>query len=103
MRRVSPMKLHTLKSRRKRDDLIETFKILHDVYNFPGLQNVFARNTNPHRRGQSLKLYKQFAHTQGRYNFLSVLVVHNWNQLLEQIIQATSTNSFENLLDDYLA
>ena len=97
--RLKELRLTTLEERRQRGDLIETYKMLHDYYSVPNLENMYTMNTNKQLRGHSLKLNKAIAASNPRKHFLTNRVVDAWNALPEEVISASSVNSFKNKLD----
>lgn len=84
--RLDQLDLTTLKERRTRGDLTETYKILNGHYD-SGLQ-IYTLNSNVHLRDQLL-----------RRNFLTNRVVYHWNRLSDITINSTSKNQFKNNLD----
>ena len=98
--RLKTLKLTSLEERRNRGCLIETYKILHSHYTCD--INFFHRNTNVNLRGHGLKLKTELCQKLFRKNFLTNRVVHQWNQLPEDIVTAPTLNSFKNRLDLYL-
>uniref|UniRef100_A0A1E1VZH4 RNA-directed DNA polymerase from mobile element jockey-like n=1 Tax=Pectinophora gossypiella TaxID=13191 RepID=A0A1E1VZH4_PECGO len=99
--RLSLLNLTTLEQRRKRGDLIETYKILHDHYDVQQLKDIFKLSKNVNLRGHSLKLYKPLCASNPKHNFLPNRVVDSWNKLPESIVSAPSVNSFKHRLDIY--
>lgn len=97
--RLEVLKLPTLYDRRRRGDLIETYKILHGHYSSD--IDFFQRNMNPQLRGHSLKLVPVKWSRLSRKNILYNRVVNDWNNLTEEIVSAPSINNFKNRLDNY--
>ena len=89
--------LPTLRERRMRGDLIETFKIIQNHYKVP--MYIFHFNINENLRGHSLKLYKERCNKLQRKNFLTNRVVYSWNSLHNETVTAESINNFKNRLD----
>lgn len=97
--------LQSLETRRKRYDLIETFKIL------KGITNVNKRSwfstvseTNNRVTRQSsyhLNLNRKNAKTEVRANFFSVRVPDLWNNLPVDIKKATSVRAFKKEIDNH--
>ncbi|CAH2108818.1 unnamed protein product [Euphydryas editha] len=101
--RLRVLRLTTLKERRERGDLIETFKILHghyDLVNFDKLLFQYSQNT--HLRGHHLKLSKAKSYNNSHKYFFANRVVEAWNRLPPDVISAQSTNQFKNRLDAYM-
>ena len=103
--RLRQLNLPTLEERRRRGDLIETFKILkqHDQVDphncFIMREDATGReNTREHR----LKIFKQRRNTVQRRKFFSHRVMDTWNDLPREIIEATTVNGFKGRLDKYI-
>lgn len=99
--RLKALKLTTLKARRERGDLIETFKIFSGHYNCPGIQEIFTTNTNVNLRGHSKKINKT-SFVNRRKHFLANRVVEAWNKLPQHVIDASTTNQFKARLDSHM-
>ena len=89
--------LTTLVQRRKRGDLIETFKLVkgftkvdHDKF--------FTINENI-GRGHMYKFAKYRSRLNVRASFFSQRVVNDWNKLPDDVVSADSVNAFKNRLD----
>ena len=98
--RLKRLNLPTLVYRRARGDMIETYKIMHGVYDevcCPGLQRVLYSST----RGHNFKLYKKFSRRNIRKHFFTLRIVDTWNSLPEDVVNAPSVNSFKNRLDRF--
>ena len=98
----------TLSYRRLRGDLIETYKILHGIYDpetvqFMKLQDEYAPNMPMTRSGtrNDMKLFQNAPRLDVRKYSFSVRVVKAWNHLNHDIINAPSVNSFKNRLDNF--
>ena len=98
--RLKALGLPTLEYRRKRADMIQTYKIMHGHYNvnknklFP-LPNTTSQNL----RGNTLKINKKHVKTELRRTSFSQRVVDPWNKLPENVVSAPSINSFKNRLN----
>lgn len=100
--RCKHLGLQTLSDRRKRGDMIETYKILHGLEGIPDTQ-FFQRNTN-HLRGHSLKLSKPTHwRTTLKGNWFPVRVVNHWNALPESVVTAPTIAIFKQRYDKYTA
>ena len=95
--RLKYLILTTLKLRRHRGDLIETFKILKGLEGILS-NSLFELNTSV-TRGNSLKLNKPRSRLNIRYNNFSQSVINAWNRLPEPVISSTTVNGFKNNLD----
>jgi len=97
--RLQRLGLTTLEQRRKRGDLIETYKLLTGKEKID-YQQFFEKNTSRYNlRGHSMKLKQKQCSRDVRKNFFSLRVVSSWNTLPQHVIEATTTNSFKNRLD----
>ena len=96
--RLLRLGLTTLERRRRRGDLIETFKILtgrEDV----DPEQFFQRVEHSHNlRGHRHKLYVQRCRLDIRRHFFSQRVVQDWNSLPDDVVSATSVASFKRRL-----
>jgi hypothetical protein len=96
--RLRILQLPTLKYRRLRGDMIETFKILNKVYDpraTSGLFNLSSGTT----RGHSLKVSKERCRLDVRKHFFTNRVVDTWNSLPDNIVTSRTVHMFENRLD----
>eukprot|EP00794_Sanderia_malayensis_P003391 gene3390-3881_t len=98
--RLSYLGLYSLKCRRERGDLIDTFKILND---FEGINSgqFFKLSTEARTRGNSFKLYKTHAKRLVRNNFFSQRVINAWNNLPNEVVRAKSVNEFKANIDKH--
>jgi hypothetical protein len=98
--RLQVLKLPTLKYRRIRGDMIETYKMLSGTYDqeaCPTLQRAIYGST----RGHSMKLFKMHAVKNVRKDYFSVRIVDTWNSLPDYVIQSTNINMFKDRLDKH--
>ena len=103
--RLKRLKLPTLSYRRLRGDLIETYKIMNGVYDQDSsgfLSSWTDATTADGLRGHTKKLFLQRANSSIRQKAFSIRIVKIWNSLPEEIVSASSTNSFKNRLDEYM-
>lgn len=101
--RLSRFDLPTLKERRDRGDLIETFKILSGHYSPDIDLSLFHPNHQHNLRGHTKKLNKEKCALLLRKNFLTNRVVYVWNNLSESTVTAPSLNAFKNRVDKDLS
>ena len=90
------LNLPSLKHRRRRGDLIETFKIMNGIVK---VINIFSLSNNL-TRTNNYKIYTPFCKSPLRKNYLSFRVKPLWNALNKETVNALTTNSFKNLLDE---
>lgn len=95
--RCSRLNLTTLRERRQRGDLIQTYKILSGYYTVS--LDILRNSDQGHLRGHSKKLCKEKCSRLCRRNFLSNRVVYVWNTLDQGTVDAPSVNIFKNRLD----
>ena len=103
--RLRMLNLPTLAYRRIRGDMIEAFKITHDIYDSSvsgGILKLYKDDdTLRTNRGHNLKLYKQKANKRSRQNFFSLRIVDMWNNLPQTVIDSSSIKCFESRLDKF--
>jgi hypothetical protein len=102
MERLRQLSLPSLYFRRRRADMIQTFKLMHGLdiatdscrCRLCPEKILLRRSENPHTRGHNLKLYKQEARGV-RSRFFAARVVDDWNSLSEDTVNATTVNGFK--------
>ena len=94
--RLKFLNLPSLKHRRRRGDLIETFKIMNGIVK---VNNIFSLSNNL-TRTNTYKIYTPFCKNPLRTNYLSFRVKPLWNALNKETVSAPTTNRFKNLLDE---
>ena len=100
--RLLHLNLTTLEKRRRRGDLLETFKIIKGLDKVMATGNFLKRDTTKysHRtRGHTFKLSKPHHRTWKRSQFFSSRIVSAWNQLPEDIVNSRSLNTFKHRYD----
>ena len=98
--RLSILKLPSLYYRRRRGDMILVYQIFHGLIDInPSI--FFAPATISTTRGHNYKISKPHSQCLTRSNFFSNRVINNWNSLPTNIVNATSINNFESLLDEH--
>ena len=90
------LNLPSLKHRRRRGDLIETFKILNG---YVQVNDIFTLSEGMTRTNNK-KIYIQHCTKFIRKNYLSHRIATLWNSLSSETVNAESINKFKNLLDD---
>ncbi len=95
---VQQLQLFSLIRRRIRGDLICMHKIMQGLLDVP-CDAVFAAPTRIGLRGHTFKIHQQRCKTRRRQHALSVRVVPYWNKLPQEIVTATSVETFKFRLD----
>jgi ribonuclease P/MRP protein subunit RPP40 len=86
--------------RRKRGDMIQTYKILQNIDRInPTTFFKMAEYTGT--RGHSMKLFKQRSYSALRKHTFSQRIIDDWNSLTENIISSESVNCFKARLDKH--
>ena len=98
--RLSKTKLLSLEMRRLRSDLIEVFKIMHNLEGVKR-EDFFQLRTATGRRGHSLTILKQHCRLNERKYFFTHRVVDTWNKLSEDTVNSKTVNSFKNQIDPW--
>ncbi len=97
--RLKSLDLPTLKFRRLKGDMIEVYKILHEIYDSDATLNL-PRSTGP-TRGHDYKLFQQRSAKDIRKHYFTNRVVKVWNSLPDDVVNAPSVNTFKNRLDKF--
>ena len=95
--RLKRCKLMSLESRRRRYDLIETFKIMKRIYKVDPTK--LFKTKESQTRGHSLKIYKPHSRLNTRKNFFSQRVINDWNKLPETAVNAKNILNFKTIID----
>ena len=99
--RLRHLELTTLRERRIRGDLIETFKIMTGKESVDRSQFFQLSTCEYQLRGHTMKLSKQRTSLDVRKYSFSQRVVQEWNKLSEDVVEATSVNQFKNRFDKF--
>lgn len=100
--RLRYLQLPCLGYRRIRGDVIEVYKMVHEKYDKeidPPI--TLAKPTNIKTRGNMKKLHKKPFDKRARNFFFGTRVVNFWNGLPNNVVMASSINSFKNQLDKF--
>ena len=95
--RLKYLNLYSLKGRRIRGDLIQTYKIFNKVDNLEFEQ--FFPLTNNKTRNNDFKIYIRHCKTNKRKFSFTYRVANLWNALPTTVKLAQNTNQFKNHLD----
>ena len=99
--RLKHLKLPTMAYRRARGDMIEVYKIIHEIYDSKTTGNILKLRDKIQLslRGHNYILEHKRLYNPMRVNYFANRVVNNWNSLPECIVEAGSLNIFKNSLD----
>lgn len=97
--RLIKLKLPSLEYRRLRGDLIETYKIINNIYDPLTTVSLLTLDSNTRTRTNGYKLKKTRSKRKPYGDFFTNRIVNKWNRLPKQIVQADSLNTFKNKLD----
>ena len=78
--------------------MIEVYKIVHDKYDPVVTKTLFSLSST-NARSYSLKLNKPGFNTTRYKSFFTNRIINVWNSLSEDMVTATSLNSFKNKFD----
>ena len=96
--RLRTLGLPTLEYRRERADLIQVYKILHDIDSVDK-GKLFTTAQYRATRGHSYKLHKERSRLNLRAGTFSNRVINAWNKLPENVVNAPSLNAFKSSLN----
>ena len=96
--RLDKLDLPTLAYRQFCGSIIETYKILHNLYNTNCTNSCFElKESNTH--GHKFAVKRKLARTSNRQNFFSFWIANFWNSLPENVVEAPDTDTFKNRFD----
>ena len=101
--KLNELKLQTLDERRKRYDMIQTYKIINGVDRMDKAH--ILKHVDPNRENNTrlnsfhLNLTKKTAKTTLRQHFFSNRIIDQWNGLPNSMKDASSVSSFKNMYD----
>jgi len=96
--RLRVLKLPTLKYRRLRGDLIEMYKLTHNIYNIDS-SSLFQFNAT--NRGNNYKIYKPICRTDKRKYFFTNRTINYWNKLDNKTVNSDNINILKVNLDNF--
>jgi hypothetical protein len=99
--RLKACHLTTLKFRRIRGDMIETFKILNGSYDSNAVPHLEFSNIVKVTRGNNFKLETLRPKHQFRKYFFNNRIVNIWNSLPNRVVLSPNTNQFKTNLDKF--
>ena len=92
--------LPTLEYRRVRADMVQMYKIFHDI-DIVNKEKLFDMRTESVTRGNNMIFFKKRVKTEFRRCMFSQRVVNTWKSLPNDIINSPSINSFKNRLNKF--
>ena len=92
--------LPTLEYRRERADMIQVYKILHDI-DKADREKLFQMAAYTSTRGHPLKLFKKRCRLNLRKNYFSQRVIVQWNGLPTNLVTAPSLYAFKSRLNKF--
>ena len=95
--RLRHLGLPSLMHRRRRGDMIYTYKIFTGVVDID--KDDFFETPVSTTRGHQYKILKKKANKTSRVNTFSNRIIDDWNSLPKQVVSAGSVNRFKNELD----
>ena len=98
--RLKALKLPTLIYRRFREDMLETYKILHNIYDKSVMPTLILNKFNS-TRGNNLKLEIQGSKHDSRKNSFCVRIPHIWNNLPNYVVNSKDVNQFKINIDNH--
>ena len=99
--RLKELGLPTVAYRRLRGDMIETYKIVHRLYDCEAAPRLNFVDNSSITRGHCYKLNKTRQQTRLAQNYFSNRIVDTWNSLPPHTVEAPSLNAFKNRIDKF--
>ena len=89
--------------RRLRGDLIEVYKIIHEIYDPVTTKSLFTKvsSNSVTRKANSLNLTKKRTNKNAYKYFFTNRINNVWNSLPNDIVNAKSLNIFKNKIDSH--
>ena len=98
--RLMHLKLPTLKYRRLRGDMIEVFKIMHNIYD-PQVSPELRYYPKSNTRGNKYKLLNHTFHYDTRKYSFAARIVNIWNSLPNFVVDVDTVCLFKTRLDKF--
>ena len=98
--RLRYLNLPSLQHRRRRGDMIMTYKIMTGCVRVDKKQ-LFNLRENSTTRGHSYKIFKRHATSFNKQSTFRNRIVNDWNSLPDYIVNSKNVNTFKNALDKY--
>lgn len=101
VQRNESLDLPSLRYRRIRMDMLETYKILNGLYDKRVTPKLELKENQLRCRGNSQSLMMKRAHTELRRNSFTHRVIPIWNSLPKEVVEAPSKDCFKARIDKY--
>ena len=98
--RLRILNLPTLEFRRRRADIIQTFKVVSGIDDVE-TEALFTMSTFDTTRSHSKKIFKKGSRRGTRQHFFSNRIVNEWNNLPQSAVDKDTVNSFKNALEKH--
>jgi len=98
--RLRALDLPSLKYRRLHGDIINVYRLLHNLFNLE-VTHFFTLNHLSRTRGHTFKLLKEQIFKDVRANSFSQRVINSWNCLPTEVVTAPSLGVFKTKLDTF--
>lgn len=98
--RLRILGIPTLSYRRKRNDIIQVFKIMKGLDKIDA-QVFFKKNDRANTRGHDMKLEKFHLNSTFRQHSFSQRTINTWNNLPQELIDADNIDTFKNRLNNH--
>lgn len=95
--RLDALDMYSLEMRRQRGQLIQVFKMLHNLDNVE-FEKFFTLSNNA-TRNNGFKLEKRRYYTSASERFFSYSIINTWNSLPPEVVTSTSMTIFKKRLD----
>ena len=96
--RLVELSLSSLNYRQKRYDIIQVYRIVHNIDNID-VNKFFLFAENVGTRGHILKLHQKQAKKGRRRNAFGIRAISTWNNLPEELVNSTKLLTFKTNLD----
>jgi hypothetical protein len=100
--RLTSLGLTTLEYRRKRNDMVQVYKIINGLDDMDR-ECFLSFITVEKTRGHNFKLFKKPCKTELRKNTFFIRIINTWNNLTNEVVEADSLNMFKHKLNQLWA
>ena len=99
--RLASLNLFSIKGRLLRSDLIQCYKIFHNLSPIKP-QDLFTLTHHQGLRGHRYKIFVPHSATEARKRFFSCRIIPHWNSLPPEVVDSPSLNQFKSRLAHHL-